>query len=92
MTFKDLISAFAIHELWGALGWVIAYGYSPYLCTGVKLYILMAMLFVSVVGYYLVEYWCRKEKREMEKEKEISQLNGVKKDEPESGVPLMEKS
>ncbi|XP_053316044.1 protein unc-93 homolog A-like isoform X1 [Spea bombifrons] len=48
-------AAFANYRLWESLGFVIAYGYSTFLCVSVKLYILLAVLIVSMVLYECVE-------------------------------------
>jgi len=49
-------AAFANFRLWQSLGFVIPFAYSNFLCTDVKLYILMAMLILGVAGYIIVEY------------------------------------
>ncbi|GLV56212.1 uncharacterized protein CBL_21018 [Carabus blaptoides fortunei] len=43
-------------QLWEATGSVITYAYSPYLCTRLKLYILLGLLLVGVTGYTVIEY------------------------------------
>jgi len=49
-------AAFANFRLWQSLGFVIPFAYSNFLCTDVKLYILMAMLILGTAGYIIVEY------------------------------------
>nr|XP_012632274.1 protein unc-93 homolog A isoform X1 [Microcebus murinus] len=49
-------SAFASYRLFEALGFVIAFGYSTFLCVYVKLYILIGVLSVTMVAYGTVEY------------------------------------
>ncbi|XP_063773796.1 protein unc-93 homolog A-like [Pseudophryne corroboree] len=49
-------AGFANYRLWESLGFVIAYGYSTFLCVSVKLYILLSVLVVGMVLYALVEY------------------------------------
>ncbi|MEE6475338.1 hypothetical protein FKM82_010717 [Ascaphus truei] len=49
-------AAFANYRLWESLGFVIAYGYSTFICVSVKLYILLSVLVVSMVLYECVEY------------------------------------
>ncbi|XP_031793356.1 protein unc-93 homolog A-like isoform X3 [Sarcophilus harrisii] len=49
-------AAFANYRLWESLGFVIAFGYSTYLCVSIKLYILLGALIFSVVFYGSVEY------------------------------------
>ncbi|XP_012282873.1 UNC93-like protein [Orussus abietinus] len=48
-------AAYSNFRLWEATGSVVAYAYSPYLCTDMKLYILMVILGVGMVGYALIE-------------------------------------
>lgn len=49
-------AAYSNFRLWEATGSVIAYAYSPYLCTSTKLYFLMGVLFVGIVGYGIIEF------------------------------------
>lgn len=35
---------------------MITYAYSPYLCTAVKLYLLLGLLIIGAIGYATVEY------------------------------------
>ncbi|XP_066452228.1 protein unc-93 homolog A isoform X1 [Eleutherodactylus coqui] len=49
-------AAFANYRLWESMGFVIAYGYSTFLCVSVKLYILLAVLVVGMTLYACVEY------------------------------------
>ncbi|XP_076976958.1 protein unc-93 homolog A [Tamandua tetradactyla] len=49
-------AAFANYRLWEALGFVIAFGYSTFLCVYVKLYIVLGVLILSMVAYGAVEY------------------------------------
>lgn len=53
---KDKAAAFANYRLWEALGFVVAFGYSTALCVNVKLYILLAVLALTMVAYGTVEY------------------------------------
>ncbi|XP_049761399.1 protein unc-93 homolog A [Elephas maximus indicus] len=52
---KNKEAAFANYRLWEALGFVIAFGYSTYLCVYTKLYILLGILIVTMVAYGTVE-------------------------------------
>ncbi|NP_001137419.1 protein unc-93 homolog A isoform X3 [Homo sapiens] len=52
---KSKEAAFANYRLWEALGFVIAFGYSMFLCVHVKLYILLGVLSLTMVAYGLVE-------------------------------------
>ncbi|XP_075720463.1 protein unc-93 homolog A-like [Rhinoderma darwinii] len=49
-------AGFANYRLWESLGFVIAYGYSTFLCVSVKLYILLVVLVLGMVLYACVEY------------------------------------
>lgn len=48
-------AAFANFRLWQSVGFVIPFAYSNFLCTDVKLYILMLMLLLGMTGYVVVE-------------------------------------
>ena len=48
-------AAFANYRLWEALGFVIAFGYSTFLCVSVKLYVLLGVLCASMLAYGAVE-------------------------------------
>ncbi|XP_023370416.1 protein unc-93 homolog A isoform X2 [Otolemur garnettii] len=49
-------AAFSNYRLWEALGFVIAFGYSKFLCVYIKLYILLGVLILTMVAYLIVEY------------------------------------
>ena len=49
-------AAFCNYRLWESVGFIIAFAYSSFLCTSVKLYILISMLIVGFLGYLVVEY------------------------------------
>ncbi|XP_036621697.1 protein unc-93 homolog A [Trichosurus vulpecula] len=53
---KNKEAAFANYRLWESLGFVIAFGYSTFLCVNIKLYIVLGILILSVVTYGMVEY------------------------------------
>lgn len=53
---KHKEAAFANYRLWESLGFVIAFGYSTKLQVYIKLYILLAVLALSMVMYGAVEY------------------------------------
>ena len=53
---KNKEAAFANYRLWEALGFVIAFGYSTFLCVSVKLCILLGVLGAAVTAYGAVEY------------------------------------
>ncbi|XP_015108923.1 UNC93-like protein [Diachasma alloeum] len=48
-------AAYSNFRLWEATGSVVAYAYSPYLCTSTKLYVLLIILAAGVIGYATIE-------------------------------------
>ncbi|XP_043269750.1 UNC93-like protein [Venturia canescens] len=48
-------AAYSNFRLWEATGSVVAYAYSPYLCTYLKLYILLGLLGFGMVAYGVIE-------------------------------------
>lgn len=53
---RDKEAAFANYRMWESLGFVIAFAYSTFLCLEYKLYILLAILVLTVITYPIVEY------------------------------------
>ncbi|XP_070782346.1 protein unc-93 homolog A [Enoplosus armatus] len=53
---RDKEAAFANYRMWESLGFVIAFAYSTFLCLEYKLYVLLAVLLLTVVTYPIVEY------------------------------------
>ena len=53
---RDKEAAFANYCMWEALGSVIAFAYSNFICLNFKIYILLAMLLVTTVTYPILEY------------------------------------
>ncbi|KAM0724765.1 UNC93-like protein [Formica fusca] len=49
-------AAFSNFRLWESTGSVITYVYSPYLCTFTKLYFLIGILCVGMIGYGIIEW------------------------------------
>ncbi|XP_032691667.1 UNC93-like protein isoform X1 [Odontomachus brunneus] len=49
-------AAFSNFRLWESTGSVITYIYSPYLCTCIKLYLLIGILCVGMAGYGVIEW------------------------------------
>ena len=49
-------AAYSNFRLWEATGSVVAYAYSPYLCTYIKLYILLGLLCFGMIGYSVIEF------------------------------------
>lgn len=50
-------AAFANYRMWESLGFVIAFAYSTFLCLEYKIYILLAVLVLTVITYPIVEYY-----------------------------------
>ncbi|KAK3737479.1 hypothetical protein QZH41_008361 [Actinostola sp. cb2023] len=81
-------AAFSNYRLWESLGFVVAFAYGNYLCINVKLYILLAVLVLGMVGYFtaeLVHYQTEKNSFTVDKvsnyEAELAQSNPVWKGE-----------
>uniref|UniRef100_A0A3B3CE74 Protein unc-93 homolog A n=2 Tax=Oryzias melastigma TaxID=30732 RepID=A0A3B3CE74_ORYME len=54
---REKEAAFANYRMWESLGFVIAFAYSTFLCLEYKLYILLAVLVLTVITYPVVEYY-----------------------------------
>ncbi|KXJ17014.1 protein unc-93 homolog A [Exaiptasia diaphana] len=48
-------AAFSNYRLWESLGFVVAFAYGNFLCINVKLYILLGVLILGMVGYFVAE-------------------------------------
>ncbi|XP_019873411.1 UNC93-like protein isoform X2 [Aethina tumida] len=48
-------AAYSNFRLWESTGSVITYAYSPYLCTHIKLYLLLGLLLIGISGYTGIE-------------------------------------
>lgn len=48
-------AAFANYRLWESIGFIVAFGYSSYICTDIKLYICIVVLTIGMVMYGLTE-------------------------------------
>lgn len=53
---REKEAAFANYRMWESLGFVIAFAYSTFLCLEYKLYILLAVLVVTMITYPIVEW------------------------------------
>lgn len=49
-------ASYSNFRLWESTGSVITYAYSPYLCTNVKIYLLLGLLIIGALGYTGVEF------------------------------------
>ena len=67
--------------MWESLGFIIAFTYSTFLCTSVKLYVLISVLVVGMAGYCIVEFIIHKSTKnsdEMNKTKDVQMVaNGL---------------
>ncbi|XP_012709528.1 protein unc-93 homolog A [Fundulus heteroclitus] len=54
---RDKEAAFANYRMWESLGFVIAFAYSTFLCLEYKLYILLAVLVLTMITYPIVEFY-----------------------------------
>ena len=52
----DSEAAFSNYRMWESFGYIIAFAYSNYICTSVKLYILTSVLMCGMAGYFYIEY------------------------------------
>ncbi|XP_035208448.1 protein unc-93 homolog A-like [Stegodyphus dumicola] len=52
---KDEEAAFAGFYLWDSLGYCLAFSYSNYICTSLKIYILLVVSSVGILGYLKTE-------------------------------------
>lgn len=56
-------ASYSNFRLWESTGSVITYAYNPYLCTDVKLYLLLGLLLIGITGYATIELLERKKKK-----------------------------
>lgn len=61
-------ASFSNFRLWESLGSVVTYVYSPYLCTHLKLYLLLGLLLLGVCGYSAVAVLVSKNRKTQERE------------------------
>ena len=48
-------AAFSNYRMWESIGFIIAFAYSNFICTRVKIFIIMAVLLLGMVGYLFIE-------------------------------------
>lgn len=68
-------AAFSNYRLWESLGFVISFAYGDFLCTDIKIYILMVVLVIGISLYGVIELMRRKESRD-EYSLSMQQLEG----------------
>ncbi|KAJ9585939.1 hypothetical protein L9F63_020416 [Diploptera punctata] len=49
-------AAYSNYRVWRSMGFILAYAYSPYLCTSTKIYILLGLLIAGMIGYVIIEW------------------------------------
>ena len=64
--------------MWESLGFTIAFVYSTFLCTSVKLYVLISVLVVGMTGYCIVEYIIHKSNKDVKTESDQMKKEDVK--------------
>ncbi|KAL4235032.1 unc-93 A [Mactra antiquata] len=55
-------AAFANYRLWESVGFIIAFAYSSYICTGIKIYVCIGVLNIGMLLYGVVEFLDRRGK------------------------------
>ncbi|ODN04684.1 UNC93-like protein [Orchesella cincta] len=60
---QDEEPSFSNYRLWESLGFIIAYVFSNILCVKIKLYILLAVIIVGMLGYFVIEILERKKSK-----------------------------
>lgn len=76
-------AAYSNFRLWESTGSVITYAYSPYLCTHIKLYLLLGLLLIGISGYTGIEML--KSKKQDEEEDTSKGEFTLVKNRPKSG-------
>jgi hypothetical protein len=61
-------AAFSNYRLWESIGFIIAYVNTNLICVNAKLFVLLGIVSVGMVGYLLVELMDRKNKKEKPQE------------------------
>jgi hypothetical protein len=54
--------------MWESIGYTLAFAYSSYICTNVKLYILLSVLGAGMIGYTVIEIKEHKRQRNISRE------------------------
>ncbi|KOC65552.1 UNC93-like protein [Habropoda laboriosa] len=62
-------AAFSNFRLWESTGSVITYAYSPYLCTQTKIFVLMGILCLGMIGYGAIEWTGKADRRSIPESK-----------------------
>lgn len=57
-------AAYCNFRTWKSVGFIVAYAYSPSLCAGVKLHIILTLLIFGTVGFCIVEWSTRTRRKE----------------------------
>ncbi|XP_069678913.1 UNC93-like protein [Periplaneta americana] len=57
-------AAYSNYRVWRSMGFILAYAYSPYLCTSTKIYILLGLLIIGMGGYIIIEWGEMRKKKD----------------------------
>lgn len=68
-------AAFSNYRLWEALGAMVSFGYSSYLCASTKIIFMIAMLSLGMVNYLGVEYLNKNKIKVI-----VRNINGINED------------
>lgn len=70
-------ASYANFRLWESVGFIIAYLLFPHMTTTEKTYMLLAIMFVGVILYFIVEYRYREKKKPEEINKKELYISGL---------------
>ena len=70
----DQEAAFSNYRLWESIGFVVSFAYANFICTNVKIYILIGVLSIGIILYVIIELI---RKREMSDEYTMN-MQGMK--------------
>jgi predicted transporter len=65
-------AAYSNYRVWRSMGFILAYAYSPYLCISTKIYILLALFFIGIGGYVVIEWGEMKKTKDENSKKPIT--------------------
>ncbi|XP_072948781.1 uncharacterized protein [Epargyreus clarus] len=70
-------AAYANFRLWESVGFIVAYLLFPYMTTTEKTYLLLAVMFIGVLFYFIVEYRDRESTKPVENNKKDLYISGL---------------
>ncbi|XP_055389960.1 UNC93-like protein [Condylostylus longicornis] len=80
-------AAFSNYRLWESIGFVVAYAYATTLCANMKLYILLAVITLGVLGYVIVEIRYRRKQKRIKKQEEEAAKKPIDDIDPKTTIP-----